>query len=235
MGTTTKPRRSKTLSSPQSDAVAKPRSTTNQPSHPFDGETLKGSADGATYQLIHRSKLKNAPYNPRVIDPVSFRRLKESIERTKGLVEPPVWNKRTGNLVGGHQRLEVLDILKKTMDYTLVVAVVDLTEPQEIELNIALNNPNLSGQYDLNLLDDLLGRTDVEIGHTGFDITTLELLHMDAHIDLPSWMLPEEEVESQTDIEELAEAVEDAAQEAANHPHKKECNFHATTPRPVAA
>ncbi|MBF0572026.1 MAG: ParB N-terminal domain-containing protein, partial [Candidatus Omnitrophica bacterium] len=51
-----------------------------------------------------------AEYNPRRDlkpgDP-DYEKLKISIN-TFGYVEPLVWNSRTGNLVGGHQRLKIL-------------------------------------------------------------------------------------------------------------------------------
>ena len=55
-------------------------------------------------------KLNPAKYNPRKElkpgDP-EFEKLKRSIQEF-GLVEPIILNKRTGNVVGGHQRLSVL-------------------------------------------------------------------------------------------------------------------------------
>jgi ParB-like chromosome segregation protein Spo0J len=50
-----------------------------------------------------RSKIHNAPYNPRFITDEAKRKLKGSIKRN-GLLAPPTWNIRTGNIVGGHQR-----------------------------------------------------------------------------------------------------------------------------------
>jgi len=51
-------------------------------------------------------------------------------------VEPIVWNKRTGNIVGGHQRLKVLlDMGMREVD----CVVVDLDEAKEKALNLALN------------------------------------------------------------------------------------------------
>lgn len=55
-------------------------------------------------------KLNPAAYNPRKDlkpgDP-EYEKLKRSLD-TFGCVEPIVWNERTGNVVGGHQRLKVL-------------------------------------------------------------------------------------------------------------------------------
>jgi len=53
------------------------------------------------------AELQAAPYNPRVISQEMLDALGASINRF-GLVEPVVWNRRTGHVVGGHQRLKVL-------------------------------------------------------------------------------------------------------------------------------
>src|SRR5688572_1371068 len=59
---------------------------------------------------ISISKVNPAPYNPRKDlqpgDP-EYEKLKLSMAQF-GCVEPLVWNKRTGNLVGGHQRFKIL-------------------------------------------------------------------------------------------------------------------------------
>lgn len=55
---------------------------------------------------IERARINPAPYNPRVrLEPgePEYERLRKNIVEI-GLVEPLVWNERTGNLVGGHQR-----------------------------------------------------------------------------------------------------------------------------------
>lgn len=66
-------------------------------------------------ETINRSMIKNAEYNPRIMDEKAKKRLKNTI-RTHGIVSALTWNKRTGNLVGGHQRLEQLDALEKNPD-----------------------------------------------------------------------------------------------------------------------
>ena len=89
------------------------------------------------------SELVPAPYNPREISEAALRGLRESIHRY-GLVEPIIWNERTGNVVGGHQRLLVLkaDGVAETD-----VVVVDLPEVEEKALNVALNNPAIAGEF----------------------------------------------------------------------------------------
>jgi hypothetical protein len=89
-------------------------------------------------------------------------------------VEPLVWNKGTGNLVGGHQRLK---ILKARGDVTVQAVVVDLDEVEERALNVALNQ--VQGDWDLPKLSELLGElkaADFDLSLTGFDIDELTSL-----------------------------------------------------------
>ena len=103
---------------------------------------------------IHRSEIQEAFYNPRKISDENRRKLKKAIKEN-GLVMPLVWNKRTGNCVSGHQRLSILDELNKTQDYQIEVAVIDVDEQKEVELNIFLNNQSAMGEWDTDLLIDL--------------------------------------------------------------------------------
>lgn len=82
-------------------------------------------------------------YNPRRITDEALDGLAASIDRF-GLVEPVVWNRRTGRVVGGHQRLRVLERRGETETQ---VVVVDLEETDEKALNLALNNPAIAGEF----------------------------------------------------------------------------------------
>lgn len=124
------------------------------------------------FERLARASLVNAPYNPRFLDEAKARKLRDTIERM-GLVDAPVWNRRTGNLVGGHQRVAALDALEKGVDYELDVQVIDVTPKREKELNVALNNPAIQGEYDLDLLGVML-RDDVKPEDVGFDAYDLE-------------------------------------------------------------
>lgn len=123
---------------------------------------------------INRSSLKFAEYNPRTIDEKAKRRLKTVLTKN-GLVEPIVWNSRTQNIVGGHQRISQLDKLHGDQNYALDVAVVDLPLSAEMETNIALNNAEAQGVFDINLLSkmfkDPLHSLDIEA--TGFDMADM--------------------------------------------------------------
>ena len=109
---------------------------------------------------IEIEKLNEAPYNPRIkLEPgmPEWEKLKRSIEEFDNIV-PLVWNERTGNLVGGHQRLAVLKSLGRT---TADVSVVDLDENEEKILNIALNK--IKGRWDYDKLADLIGGFDEQV------------------------------------------------------------------------
>lgn len=97
--------------------------------------------------------LNPAEYNPRkALAPgdVEYKQIKQSI-LTFGMVEPIVWNRRTGNVVGGHQRLAVL----RDLGYeSTCVSVIDVSESQEKALNIALNK--ITGEWDDDKLSALL-------------------------------------------------------------------------------
>ena len=104
-------------------------------------------------EKVELDKLKEAAYNPRVkLEPGmdEYERLRKSIE-TFGDVEPIVWNQRTGNVVGGHQRLQVLHDLGKK---ETTVSVVDMDEAAEKRLNLALNKAR--GDWDGEKLEELL-------------------------------------------------------------------------------
>lgn len=95
--------------------------------------------------------LDPAPYNPRTISKEAMQGLTASLRRF-GLVQPIVWNKRSKQIVGGHQRREAL------MDHGVLeadVLVVDLPPDEEKALNITLNNPAIGGEFTDDLQDML--------------------------------------------------------------------------------
>nr|WP_306428527.1 MULTISPECIES: site-specific DNA-methyltransferase [unclassified Corynebacterium] len=91
-----------------------------------------------------------------------------------GYVEPVIWNKTTGNVVGGHQRLTAL----KHLGHTEVdCVVVELDEVREKALNVALNK--ISGDWDeakLALVIADLDVADFDAELTGFDEKEIQQL-----------------------------------------------------------
>lgn len=131
-------------------------------------------------QKISADKLKAAKYNPRKdLKPgdEQYEKLRRSIEEF-GYVEPVIWNQRTGNIVGGHQRFKVLVTLGVN---EIDCVVVDMPEQREKALNVALNK--VSGEWDMPLLTDLLKDLDesgFDVSLTGFEEAELEELFSDA-------------------------------------------------------
>jgi len=120
-------------------------------------------------EKIKIEKLIPAEYNPRKdLKPgdKEYEKLKRSISEF-GYVEPLIWNKQTGNVVGGHQRLKVL------IDLGLIevdCVVVDLDETREKALSIALNK--IQGDWDEDKLANLMAEfdaTNFDVSLTGFD------------------------------------------------------------------
>ena len=129
-----------------------------------------------TAETVNRQQLRAAPYNPRYMSDDARKRLRASLKKN-GLVEALVWNRQTGNLVGGHQRLSELDALEGHADYDLTVCVVNVDEAKEKGLNIALNNRSIQGEYDADALADMLrGLDESAVQTTAFNDADLELL-----------------------------------------------------------
>lgn len=109
--------------------------------------------EGAQVTTKRISDLNPAPYNPRKAlksgDP-AYEKLKKSILEF-GDVGLIVWNRRTGNIVGGHQRLQVH---KDLGHETVQVMEVDLPLEKEKALNLALNR--ISGTWDKDKLSEVL-------------------------------------------------------------------------------
>lgn len=111
-------------------------------------------------------ELVPADYNPRKDlqeADKEYQDIKRCIQ-TYGLVIPLIMNKRTGNLVNGHQRLKVL----KALGWTEVdVSVVDMDEKKEKALNLALSR--IDGDFDNKALTNVMS----EIRAAGIDPITL--------------------------------------------------------------
>ncbi len=107
-------------------------------------------------ETLPLSALQPAPYNPRKkLRPgmPAYERLKRSLAEFD-LVQPIVWNRTTGHVVGGHQRLQ---ILQDRGDTSVECVVIEVSLEREKALNVALNNTQVGGDWDHSLLGELLG------------------------------------------------------------------------------
>ena len=131
-------------------------------------------------EKLKTEQLIPADYNPRKnlkAGDAEYEKLKRSIEQF-GYVEPVIWNKTTGHVVGGHQRLKVL------LDMGITEAecvVIEMDKDKEKALNIALNK--ISGDWDKDklalLIADLQG-ADFDVSLTGFEPAELDELFKDS-------------------------------------------------------
>ncbi|MFH1732787.1 MAG: DNA modification methylase, partial [Planctomycetota bacterium] len=125
----------------------KPQAASRKPS----GPTITTTHEIKQMQL---SKIIPADYNPREITPEARAGLQASLERF-GLLDVLVVNKRTGRLVKGHQRLELL--LASGVKRAPVL-LVDFDEITERAANVSLNHQGLTGRFTeavLPLIEEL--------------------------------------------------------------------------------
>lgn len=141
-------------------------------------------------------KLNPNPKNPRFISPENFAALGRSLD-TRGDLSPIIWNFKTEQLVGGHQRSKYLDVRLDDIQW-----IIELPEPdsvgdykfgifvnpktnqkyfvrgvywsqqQEEEALLAANNSiNMQGS---TLLDQMFENFDIETLENVFDKDTID-------------------------------------------------------------
>lgn len=157
---------------------------------------------------ILRSQITLAAYNPRKISPEARKKLKANLKRI-GLLGGIIWNERTGNLVSGHQKVSIMDevnhydIDTHENDYIIRVEVANLSEKEEKEQNLFMNNRSAQGEYDDDMLRDMLN--DIDFSFAGFDDFDIQLLGIDVGegndwgetVAVSSWKVEDEIGESE--------------------------------------
>jgi hypothetical protein len=129
-------------------------------------------------KMMSLSKLKDNPRNPRTIEASALKGLASSIEKF-GLIEPIIWNQRSGYIVGGHQRKKALELAGYKEAQVLVV---NFQEEVELMANISLNNPKIQGEFtaDAGIMiaemmgSDLQTATDLMLPDLWQDLGTTE-------------------------------------------------------------
>lgn len=144
--------------------------------------TTKNKISQPVTRTVKRSSIKLAAYNPRTISDEAREKLKANLKRV-GMLGGIVWNEDTRNLVSGHQRISVMDEVNKydpkskENDYEMKVEVVHMTDKQEKEQNLFMNNRSVQGEFDNEMLKDML--SDIDFDSAGFDEFDLESLGLD--------------------------------------------------------
>ena len=142
-------------------------------------------------QKIPVASMNPAKYNPRKDlkpgDP-EYDKLKRSID-SFGYIEPIVWNERTGNIVGGHQRFKIL--LEEGVK-EIECVVVDYGLNREKLANVALNK--VQGKFEQSTLellikelsdisiDDLDAGDPIDLSLTGLDDLDIDTMLEDIDI-----------------------------------------------------
>lgn len=131
-------------------------------------------------KYIPVEQMNPAPYNPRVDlspDSPEYQHIKNSLD-SFGYLDPIVWNKRTGNIVSGHQRYKIMVDGGAT---ELMVRVVDFDEDTEKACNLAMNKAvGLWDEEKLNTLLEEMKGTSWDMSDFGFDLSELEELDKDS-------------------------------------------------------
>ena len=127
-------------------------------------------------EKIRLEDLHETPFNPRVKltpDSKEYKNIAASIQEF-GMVEPLVVNRHNMNVIGGHQRLQVL----KDRDVEEIECVViEETDPvKEKALCVALNK--IKGEWDMDKLAELLADDDVSVFPTGFEDGEVDLTNI---------------------------------------------------------
>lgn len=161
--------------------------------------------------VINRSQINFAPYNPRTESKEVVQSLIKNFKKV-GFLGGIIWNERTGNLVGGHKRVQAMDIINKYSDgndYEIKVEKVDVDEKIEKSQNYYLNNKKHQAKTDYEKLAIMIEEIDLDIAEIDEEeITVIEAIVPDFYFGRNEDVLK--------DIEELNKSAEERKQEIKN-------------------
>jgi hypothetical protein len=131
--------------------------------------------------IILRSKIKFAPYNPRLEDEKIVNELKKNFKRV-GFLGGIVWNEETSNLLSGHKRVKALDMINNydgtpEKDYKIKVEKINIDEKTEKEQNIFMNSTTVMGKFDYELLSVIL--PDIDPVNAGLNENDLNMISVE--------------------------------------------------------
>ena len=156
-------------------------------------DILESVMSAASYRKIRLDTIKPAPYNPRVDltpDDPEYQKIKASI-LNHSMMQPIVYNEKTGNAVGGNQRLKILTDMGIE---EATCAVINVPLSIEMEVNIALNR--LGNMLDQNKLRDAmlqLTESSYDTEKTAFDEAEIEKLTQGFDVTVSSFFENEDD------------------------------------------
>lgn len=150
---------------------------------------------------MNLSDLKPAPYNPRSIKPENAKALEFSLAEF-GDISGITWNRRTGHLVSGHQRLDqlkkryggALELIEVDESHSVLstpsgdvfnVRIVDWDVAKEKAANIAANSPHLMGEFT-DKLGSVLNEVMAAVPDVGKSLKLDELTAAAKEVDAQS-------------------------------------------------
>jgi hypothetical protein len=160
---------------------------------------------------INRSQVNFAPYNPRKKSAKVVAELKRNFKKV-GFLGGIVWNDVTGNLISGHKRTETLDLIHDydgtpETDYQIKVEKVSIDEKTEKEQNIFMNNSSVQGEYDMDMLKDLL--PDIDTRAAGFNDHDLNIIGVHEAFELETDNIADELADLGRPAAEKKQAIKD--------------------------
>ena len=159
--------------------------------------------------------------NPRIINEENLKRLKKSIKKN-GLVGTLIWNRKTGHIVGGHQRLAALDSLMRTKNYSLDVTAVEMELKDEVALNVQLNNQDSQGEFDFVALQDLAVDFGLDVMEDfGFSKEIAELNFAELIDEIAPEMEKEERIASDESIQAMRDRKKKVRESVKNEKEEK--------------
>ena len=168
--------------------------------------------------ILKRSEITPADYNPRTITEDARKSLKKSIKEN-GIIGGMVWNKQTGNLVSGHQKLSIADEVNKYdagNDYEIKVEVIDVDLKKEKELNIFFNSKAVQGEMDYKKLAQIF--PDIDASLAGLDDVDLSMIEIEMptieDISIPTFEPQQEKAEKAM----LEKSITQELSNAVHHP-----------------
>ena len=131
------------------------------------------------------------PKNPRIaLRPGNphYEKLRNSIEHYD-YIDPIIWNKRTGMIVSGHQRFQVMkDIAEANGEVFDKVDVmqVDMPENEQDSFMVAVNK--LTGLWDMEKLKALFEElSEEDLSYTGYDTIEIDAILHSSEEDIPDY------------------------------------------------
>lgn len=115
--------------------------------------------DDLRIEYVNPADLKPAPYNPRQISEQALRRLATLLD-VHGFVDPVIARREDKLIIGGHQRIKANALREYPAPVVPVVFLEDISDTRAKALNIALNNQEASGEFDMPKLADMLQQID---------------------------------------------------------------------------